>query len=103
MIREIKGSELEEVTKEGFYIVDVYGKECGPCHVLSQTLESMDFDYPFLDILKICSDDNKEFCKKNKIMGVPTIFFVVDGEIKRREVGALSEDKIMEIAGEFLY
>lgn len=38
-----------------------------------------------------------------EIMGVPTILFVVDGEIKRREVGALPEESLMAIAGEYLY
>lgn len=103
MIKEIMGVDFEKETSEGFYIVDVYGTHCGPCKMLAQTLDFMAFDYPFLNILKICSDENREFCKQHKIMGVPTILFVVDGEIKRREVGALPEESLMAIAGEYLY
>ena len=103
MIKSINGEEFKESTKEGFSIVDVYGIHCGPCQVLAKTMEELDFDYPFLNILKVCSDDNREFCKEHKIMGVPTIFFVVDGKIKHKEVGALSADKIMEIAGQYMY
>lgn len=103
MIKNITGEEFNEITKEGFSIVDIYGIHCGPCQVLSKTIEELDFDYPFLNIYKLCSDENKEFCREHKIMGVPTIFFVLDGEIKEKEVGAISAEKIMEIAGKYMY
>ncbi|MDO5734326.1 MAG: thioredoxin family protein [Eubacteriales bacterium] len=103
MIKEIKECEFKEVTKEGFCIVDVYGVHCGPCKSLAQTLEAIDFDYPFMNIYKLCADESKDFCKEHKIMGVPVLFFMLNGEIKERKVGAIQADQIMEIASKYLY
>ncbi|MDO5738436.1 MAG: thioredoxin family protein [Eubacteriales bacterium] len=104
MIKEIKASEFKELLKEeGLALVDVYGRTCGPCKALAQTLESIDFDYPFINIYKLCADDHKEFCKEYKILGVPVIFFIHNGEIKERHVGALNAETIIEIASKYLY
>ncbi|WP_459129252.1 thioredoxin family protein [Guggenheimella bovis] len=103
MIKEIQGTEFEEATKEGFSIVDIYGSTCEPCKALAKTLEELEFDYPFINIFKINSDQNREFCKKQRILGVPTIFFMKDGKMLEREMGALSLDRILEIASEYMY
>lgn len=103
MIREINQDEFKEATKEGFTLVDVYGEYCGPCKSLAKTLEILDKQFPFMNIVKIESGANKEFAKEHKIFGVPTILFMYDGEIKQTRMGALGEKEIMEIAGEYLY
>lgn len=103
MIKEINASEFAEVTKEGFSIVDVYGRNCGACVTLDKTLTQLDFDMPFLNIYKLLSDDNKEFCKEHKIMGVPTTFFMFNGEIVDTLNGSFGEDEFLEIAAKYMY
>lgn len=105
MIKEIKASEFAQATKEGFSIVDVYGINCGPCVALGKSLEEIDFDFPFVNIYKLNSSDpdNAEFCQEHGILGVPTIFFMLNGEIVKRDMGALSSKQLMDIAGKYLY
>lgn len=105
MIKEINAAEFAEATKEGFSIVDVYGINCGPCVALGKTLEEIDFDFPFVNIYKLNSSapENTAFCQEHGIMGVPTIFFMLNGEIVKRDMGAMSTSQIMEIAGQYLY
>lgn len=103
MIKHINASEFAEVTKEGFCVVDVYGRKCGACEVLDKTLTQLDFDMPFLNIYKLLSDDNKEFCKEHKIMGVPTTFFMFNGETVHTIVGSFGEDEFLEVAAQYMY
>lgn len=103
MLREINQDQFKEATAKGFVLVDIYGTHCGPCQMLGQTLEALIVDYPFLEVVKLNSDNNKEFCREHKIMAVPTLFFMFDGEIKKRSTGAMSADELIEACGEYLY
>lgn len=80
-IKYVDESELEiEVKKDGLTIVDAYGVGWGPCEILSKVLDNINKDFPFVNILKIDVKQNKSFGKKNKILGVPTVFYYKDGE-----------------------
>lgn len=103
MIKEINASEFDEVTKEGFSIVEIYGSQCGACVTLDKTLTQLDFDMPFLNIYKLLSDTNQEFCKENKIMGVPTTYFMFNGERVHTLMGAFTEDQFLEVAAKYMY
>lgn len=103
MIKEIKQEDFEKETQEWFVLLDVYGTNCGPCHMLSGILEELDFDFPFINILKLCSDESREFCKKHRIMSVPTMFFIKDGEIKEKVIGTKTKEELIEIAGKYMY
>lgn len=103
MIKEINQDQFNAMTKTGFHIVDFYGTHCGPCKVLAKTFESLDVDYPFLSILKINVDNNQEIAAEKRIMAVPTILFIKDGEQIARKSGALSAENIMEIVSPHLY
>ncbi|WP_158589221.1 thioredoxin family protein [Atopobacter sp. AH10] len=103
MIKEIKQEEFKEAIAEGFVLLDVYGPHCGPCRMLDKTLHILEREYPDMTILKLDSSLNEQFCEENHIVGVPTLFFFFNGELKERLTGALSEDELMEIAGPYLY
>lgn len=98
MIKEINAAEFEEVTKKGFSVVEVYGSQSGACVTLDKTLTRLDFDMPFLNIYKLLSDTNQDFCKQHKIMGVPTTFFMFNGEKVHSIVGSFGEDEFLEVA-----
>lgn len=105
MIKEITAAEFVDVTKEGFAIVDIYGNNCGPCVALSKTLKEIEFDFPFVNIYKLnaSAPENAAFCQEHGILGVPTIFFMLNGELVKRDMGAMTSKQIMDIAGQYLY
>lgn len=102
-MKDIKQEQFQDATAEGFVLVDIYGTYCGPCKALDKVLEQMEVDYPFLNIVKINSDENRELARKLKVMAVPTLLFMKDGELKHRQTGLMSADEIMAIASEYLY
>ena len=102
-MKEINQSEFQEAVKEGFTLVDVYGDNCGPCVMLAKILEVLEKENPFVNIVKINADSNREFAEEFDIQGVPTILFMYDGKEEDRRLGAISVDEIMKVAAEYLY
>ena len=102
-MKEINQSEFQGAVKEGFALVDVYGDNCGPCVMLAKILEVLEKENPFVNIVKINADSNREFAEEFDIQGVPTILFMYDGKEEDRRLGAISVDEIMKVAAEYLY
>ncbi len=103
MIKEINQENFNEEISSGFHVVDVYGTYCGPCKLLAAVLEQVDKKYPFLSILKLNSDNNKELAAELKIKAVPTILLYEDGELIKRQTGALNEKDFMALVADYLY
>ncbi len=94
---------FEDVIKEGFVIVDFFSETCGPCKSFSKVLDEIEFELPFVNIVKVNTTKYPELAKKNKVLGVPTVLFMNDGEMLEKHVGAMSEDEVKEKIGGFIY
>ncbi len=87
----IKTYDKEDLTKlEGLYLVDFYADWCGPCKMLGQVLETL----KNINIIKVDVDKEEELAKKYKIMSIPNILIIKDGEIKKQLVGFRSKEDL---------
>ena len=87
----IKTYDKEDLTKlEGLYLVDFYADWCGPCKKLGQVLETLEN----INIIKVDVDKEEELAKKYKIMSIPNILIIKDGEIKKQLVGFRSKEDL---------
>lgn len=93
----------EELTREGFVIVDFYSTTCVPCKMLSRILEDLTLDYPFINIVKVNVTDDPKLGADNHIEAVPTVKFLKDGEELETVVGLMDEDEIIEKISEYYY
>ncbi|MCG7378717.1 MULTISPECIES: thioredoxin family protein [Paenibacillus] len=102
-ITEIKENEFENATKEGFVIVDFYGSNCAPCKTLERTLEELDFEAPFINIVKLKIDETENIIEQQGITSVPTVFFMKDGEVLEKKLGFIPLNEMKEIVGKYMY
>ena len=102
-IIEIKENEFEKATKEGFVIVDFYGSNCAPCKTLERTLEELDFEAPFINIVKLKIDETENIIEQQGITSVPTVFFMMDGEVLEKKLGFIPLNEMKEIVGKYMY
>lgn len=81
----------EEIMKSPIpVLVDFYADWCGPCQALAPTLEQLAQQYDGkLKICKINVDQNQKLAVSHKVMSIPTMLLVKNGEIKETLVGAL--------------
>ncbi|QOS77009.1 thioredoxin [Paenibacillus sp. JNUCC31] len=102
-ITEYNPETYVEMIKEGFTIVDFYGERCGPCDYLSNVLDELVYELPFLDIIKVNTTVEQELAEKNNIRGVPVIYFYKDGEVVKDHVGSIGLAQIKELISEIMY
>ena len=99
-------AQLIEVNKNTFkamvlesdkpVIVDFWAQWCGPCRKLSPVLEQIQKEFPNeIKIVKINGDDNLELMQEYGIMGLPTLLFFKEGEVKEIMVGMIPKSSII--------
>lgn len=73
-------------------LVDFYAEWCGPCRMLSPTLERLAtaFDGK-ARVVKIDIEQAPDLAREYRVQAVPTLLFVVDGEIVGRSEGVIAE------------
>ncbi|MDE5539904.1 MAG: thioredoxin [Bacilli bacterium] len=92
MIKHIAEENLNDVIKEGLWIVDFYADWCGPCKMLGPVLETIDEN-----ILKVNVDNREDLATKFGVMSIPTLCFFQNGELKEKTIGFKSKSEIENI------
>lgn len=92
MIKYLEKENLEDLLKDGFYIVDFYADWCGPCKMLGKVLEELEEN-----IIKVNTDAREDLALKYGIMSIPTIIFFKDGRELKKVVGFQSKEEIINL------
>ena len=95
---EITDDNINEIsTKYPNLVVDCWAEWCGPCRMLSPTLEELAGELQGKVVFgKLNTDLNRKLPRQMGIMSIPTILFYKDGEVVGKTVGALPKEYILE-------
>ena len=89
--------EAEALKSEIPVLVDFYADWCGPCKMVAPIMDEMAEKYAGkAKICKINIDEQRKLAIANKVMSIPTLFFIKDGEVKERITGALPQSQLEE-------
>lgn len=88
-----KQEEFFDKVEKGIILVDFYTEWCGPCKMLSNILEDIDY----MDVLKVDADKFTELAMKFGIMSVPTLCFYKDGLLMQKEIGYRTPEEIKDV------
>jgi len=89
--------ESEVMNSEIPVLVDFYADWCGPCQMVGPILETLAAQYKDkAKIVKINIDEQRKLAIANKVMSIPTMLFIKNGEIKERFSGALPQSVLEE-------
>lgn len=76
-------------------MVDFWAVWCGPCRMIAPTVEQLAQEYAGrIVVAKLNTDENPDIASKYKIMGIPTVMFFKNGEIKDQVVGAVPKSQL---------
>ncbi len=78
-------------------IVDFWATWCGPCRMLSPILDQVEEEMQDqITVVKVNVDDADEIAAQYRIMSIPTLLFVKNGEIVDKTVGAMPKPALLE-------
>ncbi len=94
----------DEVLKaQGLVMIDFWAAWCGPCRMISPTVEELSKEYGGkLKVMKLNTDDNSEIASRYKIMGIPTIMFFKNGAKVDQIVGVVPKQQLKAKIDSFL-
>lgn len=79
-------------------LVDFWAVWCGPCRMLSPTVDDIAAEYDGrITVAKCNVDDCREIASQFNIMSIPTLIFFKDGQPVERLVGVVSKSEIAKV------
>lgn len=93
--KEFKTDVLES---EKPVLVYFWASWCGPCRLVSPSIESIAQTYSDrLKVVKMEVDPNQETVKQYKVEGVPALRMFKQSELVLEHEGAITKDKIIQL------
>ena len=91
VIKLTKDNFNEYINKELPLLVDFWAEWCGPCRMLGPVIDEVASCYQGkIFVGKVNVDEEPELAAQFKIMTIPTVYLIKDGEITARLNGAVN-------------
>lgn len=79
-------------------LVDFWAEWCGPCKILSPRVDEAAGEMDDVAVAKVNVDEQEEIAARYKIMQIPTLILLKNGEVVGKSVGAITKDQIKDFA-----
>ncbi len=85
----------EFLAQPGLLVIDFWATWCGPCRILSPTVDELAKEFEGRATIAKCNvDDCEEIAAQFGIRNIPTLVFVKNGQVIDRTVGVLPKQEL---------
>lgn len=89
--------ESEVLKADSLVLVDFYADWCGPCKMMGPVVDEIAADFEgVVKVGKLNVDDSPATSTKYKVMTIPTLLFIKNGEVLDSIVGAVPKTTLEE-------
>lgn len=95
------------ITKENFQsevvqsdkpvLLDFWATWCGPCRMVSPIVDQIADERSDIKVGKINVDEQPELAQQFRIISIPTLVVMKDGQIANKAVGAMPQKEILAL------
>ena len=95
------------ITKENFQsevvqsdkpvLLDFWATWCGPCRMVSPIVDQIADERSDIKVGKIHVDEQPELAQQFRIISIPTLVVMKDGQIANKAVGAMPKEEILAL------
>lgn len=95
------------ITKENFQkeimessntvLLDFWASWCGPCRMVSPIVDEIADEHSEFTVGKVNVDEESELASSFKVMSIPSLFIIKNGEIVNSSVGAKTKQQILSM------
>lgn len=96
-----------EITQENFetevkqsaqpVLIDFWASWCGPCQMLSPVVDQIAEEREDIKVGKINVDQQQELAMQFRVVSIPTLVVMKNGEEADRSVGVITKDEILSM------
>ena len=98
-IKHVKTSEFDEIMDAApLAMVDFWASWCGPCKMLSPTVEALAEQYEGKALVcKANVDEEPDLARRFGVMSIPTVVFLKNGREFDRKVGLMPAEAFTQV------
>ena len=93
----IDNFDQEVLNSDKPVLIDFWAPWCGPCQMVLPIIAELAEELTDVKVCKVKVDENSELAQKFRVMSIPTLLVVKNGDVVKREVGAKSKEEILSM------
>ena len=87
------------LNQKGVVVVDFWAPWCGPCRMVSPIVDEIANERDDIKVGKINVDEQGELSMQFRIVSIPTLIVMKNGEVANKAVGAMPKEEILNLLG----